>query len=129
MRSRCEVMYMDTPASPAPPPPVVQPLVGTDEATFLPRLAIATLSLGLVALVIYFLREFRNIFQPLFIAVFIGYILLPIHNWLVARGIRSVLAYVVMLVLILGALFGLGTMVYGNVDQLIKKIPEYNTKL
>lgn len=103
--------------------------LGTDQATFLQRLAIVTLSLGLVALVIYFLREFRTILQPLFIAVFIGYILLPIHAWLVRRGIPSVLAYVVMLALILGALFGLGTLMYRNVDQLIDRIPEYDKKL
>ncbi|MBI1831408.1 MAG: AI-2E family transporter [Planctomycetes bacterium] len=103
--------------------------LGTDQATFLQRLAIVTLSLGLVALLIYFLREFRTILQPLFIAIFIGYILMPIHAWLVRRGIPSVLAYVVMLALILGALFGLGTLVYRNADQLIDRLPEYDKKL
>src|SRR5262249_49951039 len=96
-------------------------VLGADQATFMQRLAIVTLSIGLVALVIYFLREFRTILQPLFIAVFIGYILLPIHAWLVKRGIPSVLAYVVILALILGALFGLGTLLYRNVDQLIDR--------
>ena len=88
-----------------------------------------TLSLALVALVIYFLREFRTIFQPLFIAVFIGYIILPIHTWLVKRGFHPILAYLVILFLILGALFGIGTLVYRNVQQLISDLPAYQVKI
>lgn len=120
-------LSMETPAPPATSPE--SSFVGLGGPTFLSRLAIVTLSLALVALAIYFLREFRTILQPLFIAVFIGYIILPVHSWLVKRGIHSTLAYLVILILILGALFGLGALVYRNVEQLIDRLPEYERKL
>lgn len=90
------------------------------QATFRQRLTVLTFGLLLTVLIIYLLREFKAIFQPLFVAVFIAYLVLPIHHWLVRRGVPSLLAAVVILLLVLGALFGLGSMVYHNFQQLLE---------
>src|SRR5581483_7478078 len=113
------------------PSPVDVPAraASADRQTFLYRLAIVTLSVLLFDLVIKVLRDFRVILQPLFIAVFIGYLIMPVHRWLVLRGIPSVAAYISILVIVLGSLFGVGTMVFRNVDQLSVRLPEYERNL
>ena len=90
-------------------------------SVFLTRLLIGTLSLLLIFMVIRLLQEFSSFLQPLFVAVFIGYMILPIHQWLVGKGIPSLIAYVMILVLILGGLFGLGTVLYHTTKQAIDR--------
>ncbi len=100
-----------------------------DSTQFLYQLTVVTLSLILLYLVLILLEKFRAILQPLFIAVFIGYLILPVHRWLVERRVPSNFAYVVILVLILGTLFGLGTLLYRNVEQVIAKLPGYEDQV
>src|SRR5262245_28583390 len=85
---------------------------------FLRRLTTVTLSVLLVVLVIHLLRELRAILQPLFIALLIAYAILPPHRWLVRRGIRPSLSYVLLVVLLIGAFGVAGQAAYHNISEL-----------
>jgi predicted PurR-regulated permease PerM len=93
------------------------------------QLQVAALSLLLVVLVIYLLRQFAAIFQPLFIAVFLHYLIVPPHHWLVRRGMSSRVAHIFILAVVVGMLFGVGWMVFDSADQLRESWPEYERKL
>jgi len=99
------------------------------ESVFLRRLAIITLCLLLILTVIYILREFKSILQPLFIAIFVSYIIVPAHRWVVNRGVPSMLAYVALLVFLLVILIGLGGLLYGNIQELMIRLPQYEVRL
>src|SRR5262249_53427780 len=88
---------------------------------FVNRLLIIALSLLMLFLLVWFLREFQAFLQPLFIAVFIGYLILPIHQRLVRHGVPGALVYPVISALILGCLFGLGTMLYNTSQQAVER--------
>jgi predicted PurR-regulated permease PerM len=109
---------VETPAV-APPPP----------SLFQQRLTMATLGLLFVILVIYILREFAPILQPLLVAMFIGYAVLPGHRWLVERGIRPMLAYIVLVIVILFGFLLLGRLAYSSLEQMTERMPAYQHKL
>lgn len=101
-------------------------LAGTlDRSTFVRRLLITTLCVLLFVLAVYLLEKFRGILQPLFVGLFIGFMILPLHTWLVRRGLWPILSYAVILLLILLGLVGVGTMVYQSADQLRVLLPSY----
>src|SRR5436305_11261214 len=77
-----EVMIAPTPLEPMPQTP---PILGG--SLFLRRLQIATYGLLLFVLIIYLLDKFRDILQPLFVAMFLGFLMHPVHRWLVKRGV------------------------------------------
>ena len=72
-----------------------------ERSPFLGRLQVATFSVLMLVLVVHLLDQFRALFQPLFIGVLIAYVILPIHAWLVRRGIPSMVAYGATLFLLL----------------------------
>ena len=82
------------------------------------QLMVATLSLLFVVLVIHLLEKFALILQQLLIAVLISYMLLPVHNWLVKRGIRSQFAFVLILTVLLLLFVGVGYAVYASVTAI-----------
>src|SRR5262245_34669662 len=73
----------------------------SETSVFARRLQIVTLSVLLLVLVIWLLREFRDILQPLFIALFLGFLTNPLHRWLVRHRIPSLVAYGVIVTLAL----------------------------
>jgi predicted PurR-regulated permease PerM len=93
------------------------------------RLLVATLGLLLFVLIVFLLEKFRSILEPLSIGLFIVYLIIPIHTWLVRRGIPSVLAYVVILALLSLMLVGVGTLAYVNGRELGNRLPEYEARL
>lgn len=109
--------------------PLSSPAPSADPNVFVRRLAVATLGLLLLVLVLFILREFKVILQPLFIAVFLGYIILPVHKWLVARGVPGLVAFGLMLGIVLGILFGLGILVYNNLGAVIEQFPDYQKRV
>lgn len=127
--SRADAAEDATPCPGPAPTPAVSPLVAVPQAPFLYRLSVATMCLLVAVLGLYLLREFKSILQPLFVAVFVCYVILPPHRWLVARGVPSLLAYVVILLLIVSALYGLGALVYRNVDQFLARAPYYEQRV
>jgi AI-2 transport protein TqsA len=94
-------------------------------AVVLRRIQLITLSLLFFVLVLYLLEKFEAILQPLLIAFFIVYLILPFHEMLVDRGIPSILAYILILAMILGALFGCGVLVYRTAEQMVTRLPDY----
>lgn len=98
-------------------------------ALFLRRLLITTLSALLLVLAIHLLEKFREILQPLFVGLFLGFLILPVHTWLTRRGVHPFLSAALILALIVLGLFGLGTLVYRNVDQVIARLPTYETRV
>ena len=70
-----------------------------DRSAFMQRMKLATYGMVLFVLSIHLLREFREMLQPLFVAVFLGFLMHPVHRWLIRRGIPSLVAYGVILTL------------------------------
>jgi AI-2 transport protein TqsA len=97
--------------------------------SFLRRLQVVTLSLLLLVLTVFLLERFRAILQPLFIGVFIAYVTLPIHTWLVERRVPSLAAYALILVLLLLMLVGVGTLAFVNGREVSTRLPAYEQRL
>lgn len=108
---------------PAPPP---APL---DGPSFLHRLQIVTASVLLAVLLLHLLRELRDILQPLFIAFFIAYLILPAHGWLVRHGIAPRAAIVVFLIIVFLVLWALSFMVRANIEQALTDSPRYEARV
>src|SRR5882672_10245995 len=94
------------------------------------QLTIATYGLLFVVLVIHVLKEFKDIPQPLFVAVFVGYVLYPVQRWLINRGVRPLLASVLILFVFVGVFVGIGQAVYVSAASLTpERIDSYRDKL
>jgi predicted PurR-regulated permease PerM len=89
-----------------------------DLSRFQRRLTIATLGLLLVVLLGFILYVCASILQPLFIAGLLVYLILPVREWLVRRRVPSVLAYLLIMVCVLGLFWGIGDMAYRNFAEL-----------
>ena len=104
------------------------PIETAEPTSFLQRLLIVTLSVLLIVLLLHLARELRTILQPLLIAFFIGYLILPAHTWLVHRGISRWLAIVVFLAVMLLVLFVLSALVRSNIEQARLQLPRYERR-
>src|SRR5262245_12893021 len=100
-------------------------LLAVSAGTILRRIQLVTFSLLFFVLVLYLLEKLEAILQPLLIAFFIVYLILPFHELLVGRGIPSILAYILILAMILGSLFGCAVLVYRTAEQMVTRLPEY----
>lgn len=114
-----------------------------ESSLFLHRLRAATYVIVLFVLSIHLLEKFREILQPLFIALFLGFLTNPLHRLLVRWGFPSLIAYAVIVTLVLLGVFAFGSLVYSNFaevaadkDKLIqyekrleKKIQDYRERL
>ncbi len=100
-----------------------------DGSIFIRRVRMAAYSLVLLGVVLYLLVQFRTLLQPLFVALFLGFLMQPIHRWLVRCGMRSLIAYSVIVFLALGIALGIGVMLYANFTEAAPKLPEYERRL
>jgi AI-2 transport protein TqsA len=91
----------------AAPPPL-------DNAVFLRRLRVTTYSVVLFVLTVYLLEKFREILQPLFVALFINFLMDPIHRWLVRNRIPSLVSYAIILVFVVSLFVGVGWLMFEN---------------
>jgi AI-2 transport protein TqsA len=105
------------------------PTPSIEESVFLVRMRMATYGILLLVLVIHLLQQFQSVLQPLFFAMFLGFLMHPIHRWLVRRGIPSMLSYGVIVIIVALAVFGMASMLYDNISQLSEKIPIYEARL
>jgi predicted PurR-regulated permease PerM len=92
-------------------------------------LQVATLAMLLMVLVTIALKELSAILQPLFIGVFISYLIMPAHHWLTRHRIPSALSYVLIALVVLSVLGGVGAMLVKSVGALITKVPLYEKRL
>src|SRR6516225_2546664 len=90
------------------------PLVPIDPSQFQRWLTVAALGLLLVVLLGFVLYVCASILQPLFIAGLLVYLILPAHQRLVKWRVPSAVAYVLIVVSVLGLFWGMGEMVYRN---------------
>lgn len=95
---------------------------------FAQQLLIGVLALIFLVISIYLLREFAVILKPLWIAVFLGYLVVPAHLWLVQRGINRPLAAVVLVLLIFLMIYGMGTLIYSNIETVQQNWPSYQAR-
>jgi predicted PurR-regulated permease PerM len=94
------------------------PLSPIDPAQFQRRLTIATLGLLLVVLLGFVLYVCASILQPLFIAALLVYLIIPVHQRLVRWRVPSAVAYLLIVVCVLGLFWGIGQMAYRNFAEL-----------
>src|SRR5262249_47578039 len=92
---------------------------------FYRQLSVTTMSVVLVVGVVYLLDRFATILQQLLVAGFIAYIILPIHYWLERRGLRSSLAYVLILLAFFGFCAVIGVAIQSSFQDLNEKLPTY----
>lgn len=93
------------------------------------RLLVTGLSVLLVALVVYLLKEFAVVLQQLLVAVFLVYLIAPVHSWLLRRGVPAWAAYLsIALVILLGS-YACGQMLYRSVEHLAANLPRYRDSL
>lgn len=91
----------------------------------LARLALALL---VVILVIYLLEKFSVVLQQFLIAVFIAYLLMPLHRWLLRLRIPSLFAYLLIAAVVIAGGTLMVLEVRERVAELIQKVPEYTLK-
>lgn len=86
--------------------------------------------MGLISLVfvIHLLRDFAVVLKPLCVAVFMAYLVIPAHLWLVRRGINRPLAAIALIAIVIGLFVGLGLLLYANTETLLQKWPNYEQK-
>jgi predicted PurR-regulated permease PerM len=95
-----------------------RPQLPGDRSPYQGWLTVAVLGLLLVVLIGSILYICASILQPLFIAVLLVYLVIPIHQGLVRWRVPSAVAYVLIVVCVLGLFWGLGQMVYRNIAEL-----------
>jgi predicted PurR-regulated permease PerM len=94
------------------------PLVPIDPSLFQRRLTIATLGLLLLVLLGFVLYVCSSILQPLFIALLLVYLVVPMHQRLVRWRVPSAVAYLLIVACVLGLFWGIGHRAYQNFAQL-----------
>src|SRR5262245_12214285 len=93
-------------------------LLNIDPSQLQRRLSVAALSLLVAVLLGFVLYVCASILQPLFIAGLLVYLVLPVHQRLVAWRVPSAVAYLLIVVCVLGLLWGIGQMAYRNFPEL-----------
>jgi AI-2 transport protein TqsA len=93
------------------------------------RLLITALSVLLVTLVVYLLKEFAVVLQQLLLAVFLVYLIAPIHGWLLRRGLPAWAAYLLIAIVLLLGSYACGQMLYRSVEHLAANLPHYRDNL
>jgi predicted PurR-regulated permease PerM len=96
---------------------------------FLEQVHTVAMCLLIVALVIAGLYFFAVMLQQLLIAVFLLYLILPIHNWLARFKLSAILTYSIMLVGILLIGWVLGSMVQQSILDFNAKWPNYERNI
>lgn len=108
------------------PAPQTTPSIGL--TAFSQQLLVGVLGLISLVFVIHLLRDFAVVLKPLCVAVFLAYLVIPAHLWLVRRGINRPLAAVALISIVIGVFVGLGLLLYANTETLLMKWPIYVQK-
>lgn len=98
-------------------------------ARFRNGLMVAAMSMLLMVLLTIALKELASILQPLFIGVFLCYLILPAHKWLTSHRIPSVLSFILIALLVISIMWGVGTMLVNSISALLVKLPIYEKKM
>ena len=82
-----------------------------------------------LAIVVYILKVLKGIFIPLSFAVFLQFMFVPIYRKLGDRKVPVWIINVLVLVIVLGLFFGLGSIVFASVNSFVKEFPKYEVKI
>jgi len=105
-------------------------LLRIDPFQFQRWLTNAVFGLLLMVLLGFVLYVCASILQPLFIAVLLVYLILPLHHRLVRWHVPSVIAYLLIVFVFLLLFWGIGEMVYRNILELSsQRLSSYEEKL
>ena len=96
----------------------------------LPRgLLVVAFSLTILVLMGVIFHQLSSILKPLLIAVFLGYLIMPLHRRLVGWRFPSMGSYVLIVLGILIVTFGVWMMMSRSAAQLGRKWPVYEAKI
>jgi predicted PurR-regulated permease PerM len=91
---------------------------------------VAAMSLLILVLLYFMLRELSPILRPLFVATFLCYLIVPIHHWLVVRfRVPSIVAYVIIVSALLAGMYTSGQLVYVGAKQFTQELQGNVSKL
>ncbi len=111
------------PPASSPPPALWEPAT-----RFYRQLIMAAMGLLVLVLAVHLLQLFATVLQQLFIAAFLAYVILPAHRWLVRHRVWPVLSFLVIVLVFLAGAFALGQMIYYSVEDLRRKMPDYEDR-
>ena len=78
---------------------------------------------------IFFLRELRNIFIPLFLSIFFVFLFGPMVSFLSRKKVPNFVIIILLLIIVTVVLFLLGTIIYASVSSFVNEFPKYQDKL
>ena len=81
------------------------------------------------AIAVFFLRELRNIFIPLFLAVFFAFLFGPMVTFLSKKKVPDFVIMILLLIIVSVALFLVGTIVYASITSFANEFPKYQDKV
>ena len=93
------------------------------------RIINISLLIIVLAIVVYMLKVLKGIFIPLSFAVFLQFMLVPIYRKLGNRKVPVWIINVLVMVIVLGLFFGLGSIVFASVNSFVKEFPKYEVKI
>lgn len=79
----------------------------------------------ILAAAVFLLKELAPLFSQLFMAVFLFYLVYPIHRWLVRHHVPRLVSYGLISLLMLVVIAGVGGLVTWNLNYLIANLPTY----
>ena len=84
-------------------------------------------AMGLLILVLSYviLSELKYLLRPLMVAIFLGYLIMPAHRWLVRHKLPSLLSYIVIVGTVLSVMFVIGNVAFLGVREMSREIPAY----
>jgi len=82
---------------------------------------------GVIA--IFFLRELRNIFIPLFLGIFFVFLFGPIVSFLARKKVPNFVIMILLLIIVTVVLFLMGTVIYASISSFVNEFPKYQDKL
>lgn len=77
---------------------------------------------------IFFLKELRNIFIPLFLAIFFAFLFGPLVSFLTRKKVPNFVIMILLLIIVTVVLFLLGTIIYASVSSFANEFPKYQDK-
>lgn len=78
---------------------------------------------------VFFLRELRNIFIPLFLAVFFAFLFGPIISFFSKKKLPDFVIMLLLLIIVSVVLFLVGTVIYASFNSFANEFPKYQDKM
>ena len=77
---------------------------------------------------VFFLKELRNIFIPLFLAVFFAFLFGPMVAFFSKKKVPNFVIMILLLIIVSVVLFLIGTVVYASITSFANEFPKYQDK-